>query len=485
MSRLRISGLRPGPASLAALLAALSALALLLAPTPGEGADRARFDTRVLALIPFPGYPARAYVHPNGRIYEGTYESDAGVGVPSRLFEYSGDGRLLGSQTIEGQSLGAPHGIQAAISDSRGRMIVLDTGPARALTINTRTSRQRTYSRFPDLPTCGFGDAAGSCSPAMMDAPPSPNYAAWGPDGSLYVTDYLQAVIWRVPPGGGEPDVWLADPRFDGAEFGTTGIMLAADRKTLLIAQGSSAGGADGNPATGKIYSVPIAADDNPGPIERLYESGPTELPDGFAIARSGNLYVPMVGTTAQIAVLDPEGNEIERFPETPFSGDNGSPVPFDSPSSAMFLGRRLIIANQSAIAGDAANQALLDVFVGERGLAPLVPAGAGIHRGSPVCVIRKPTRGGNRGAGKPQRKRGACVASFRVPPGRYSFQVRAKAGGKRAGKNRLVQRGSVRSDRRGRLRIKLTDLEVGRYGLLVRGDDVHKRRILRVRKPI
>ena len=30
------------------------------------------------------------------------------------------------------------------------------------------------------------------------------NYAAWGPDGSLYVTDYLQGVVWRVPPGGGE-----------------------------------------------------------------------------------------------------------------------------------------------------------------------------------------------------------------------------------------------------------------------------------------
>ena len=35
------------------------------------------------------------------------------------------------------------------------------------------------------------------------------NYGAWGPDGSLYVTDYGQAVVWRVPPGGGEAGVWL------------------------------------------------------------------------------------------------------------------------------------------------------------------------------------------------------------------------------------------------------------------------------------
>ena len=47
-----------------------------------------------------------------------------------------------------------------------------------------------------------------------------PDYAAWGPDGSLYVTDYQQAVIWRIPPGGGRPVIWLADRRLDGGRSG-------------------------------------------------------------------------------------------------------------------------------------------------------------------------------------------------------------------------------------------------------------------------
>ncbi|MEK6228301.1 MAG: hypothetical protein AABM31_03110 [Actinomycetota bacterium] len=195
------------------------------------------------------------------------------------------------------------------------------------------------------------------------------------------MTDYGQAVVWRVPPGGGPAQVWLSDTRLDGGEFGTTGIALAADRRTLLVAQGSSAGLGALNPTTGKIYSVPIGADGPPGAVTQLWESRPGDLPDGFGIARSGRLYVPLVGLPQQIAVVSPQGQEIERFPEQP-GGENGSAVPFDGPSSARFLGTRLIVANQSPVAGDPAHQALLDVEAGEPGLTELIP---GLDRTPPV----------------------------------------------------------------------------------------------------
>lgn len=139
---------------LAVLATALSLVALgaaLLAPS-GDAADRAKFDTQVLALVPFPGYPARAYVHPNGRIYEGTYESDAGAGVPSRLFEYTGEGKLVRAFSIRGQTLGEPHGIQAALSDASGRMILLDTLPARVLVLDPASGRQGPTQRSPTCP---------------------------------------------------------------------------------------------------------------------------------------------------------------------------------------------------------------------------------------------------------------------------------------------------------------------------------------------
>jgi len=360
----------------ARLTAALLALCALVA-TAAPAAAQARFETSVFALVPRPGFPARAYVSPNNRVYEGTYDNPTGDSVPSRVLEYSADGTLQRSWTIAGQNLAAAHGIQVATSDARGRLMLLDKDPARALLLDPKTGAQSTYATFPDLPPCSGG--ASPCSPAGTDQPAVPNYAAWGPDGALYVTDYLQAVVWRVPPGGGQAQVWLADSRLDGNMFGTTGIVLSRDRSEFLIAQQSSAGGAAGNPATGRIYEVPIAANGKPGAVRQLWESAPVDGPDGFAIARSGNLYVALTAAN-QIAIVSPQGQEVGRIGQAG-TGANGSPVPFDSPSSAMFLGSRLIVANQSYFTGTAANQAILDVAAGEPGAPEFVPGAKKKHK--------------------------------------------------------------------------------------------------------
>ena len=50
-------------------------------------------------------------------------------------------------------------------------------------------------------------------------------------------------------------------------------LRQAADERTLLIAQGSSAGLGALNPTTGKIYSVEIRPDGSPGIYRRLATS--------------------------------------------------------------------------------------------------------------------------------------------------------------------------------------------------------------------
>ena len=334
-----------------ALAAALLALLTLAAAPAAQARDR--WDTKVLALVPTPGYPAHAYVHPNGRVYEGTYMNPDGDSVPSRVFEYEENGTLLRSWTIRGQKLDQPHGVQVATSDGAGRLVVLDKSPPRALLLDQRTGEQTEYATFPQ----------GSV----------PNYAAWGPDFSLYVTDYAQAVLWRIPPGGGPAEQWLADPRFDGGDFGTTGLELAADQRTLMVAVQSQAGGAGGNPATGRLFTVPIQPDGKPGEMKQFWESRPADGPDGFGIARSGTIYMTLLATN-QLAVIDPNGVEKERFPSAPGTGANGSPVPFDSPSNASFLGTRVMVANQAYFSGDRTHQAILDVETGEEGLPELIP---------------------------------------------------------------------------------------------------------------
>ena len=356
-----------------------SVFCLLLLPSLAAAqAPRERWDTKLLARITAPGYPASAYPHPNGRVYVGTYTNPRGDALPSRVSEFDPDtGALQRSWAVPGQDLNAEHGIQAATSDAAGRMVLLDRTPSRALILDQRTGDFSTYATFRDLAPCS-GASDGTCSPTAQDLAPMANYAAWGPDGSLYVTDFQQGVVWGVPPGGGEAEVWLADRRLDGQMFGTTGIALAADRRTLIVAQGSSGGlvGSVTNPSTGKLYKVPIGADGKPGEMTELWESGPTELPDGFGIARSGRIYVALLNAN-QLAVVGPDGSEIERFPASP-DGNNGSGVPFDSPSSAKFLGTRLMVPNQSYVAGDPQLQTVLDVETREAGLPEYIPPGAG-----------------------------------------------------------------------------------------------------------
>jgi hypothetical protein len=329
--------------------AALLALALLPV-TPATARDR--WSTSVFAVIPKPGFPAMAYVGPNGRVYEGTYDNPSGDSMPSRVLEYDGNGTLLRSWTMRGQDLSQAHGVQVGTMDGAGKLMLLDKSPPRVVSLDPKTGEQTTVASFP----------TGSI----------PNYAAWGPDGSLYVTDYGKPIIWRLPPGGSTPEQWLTDPQLDGGEFGTTGIALAGDRRTLIVGQQSEAGLNGGNPSTGRLFKVAIGGDGKPGPLTQLWESQPVDGPDGFAIAKSGNIYVALL-VANQIAVVGPDGVEKERFPAGP-GGANGSAVPFDAPSSVRFLGTRLMVANQSYFTGTATNQAILDVEAGEPGLPEQIP---------------------------------------------------------------------------------------------------------------
>lgn len=364
----------------AAVFAALALLLPLLVASAGQAAGtRPRWDTRVFSLVPPPGFPAYVYAHPNGRVYAATYTNPAGDQTPSRVFEWTRRGTLLRSWRVPGQHLDSEHGVQVATSDARGRLVLLEKSTARVLLLDPRTGRFRRYATLPDLPACGPVDAPG-CTPNAVDGPAIPNYAAWGPRGQLFVSDYGQAVIWKIPPGGGRPRPWFRSRRLDGGEFGTAGLVLAPNHRALLLTQQSSVPPGEPNATSGKLYRLPIRHG-RPGALRLLWESRPGDLPDGFGVARSGRIYIADAGLANQIVVVGPGGRELERFPQVPGTGDNGSAVPFDTPSSATFLGRRILVANQSFF-GQRDHHAILDVQVGETGVPTFIPRNAGLdHR--------------------------------------------------------------------------------------------------------
>jgi hypothetical protein len=146
---------------------------------------------------------------------------------------------------------------------------------------------------------------------------------------------------------------------------------------------------------------VAIGPGGGPGPLRRVWESRPMDLVDGFALARSGRIYIAALGPN-QIVTLAADGRERERFPEAPLIGDNGSGTPFDALSSVAFLGTRLITASQSNPRGEPTHWALHDVETGEEGLPEHIPPNAGLRPGERAAKA-KPKAKKKR---KPARKR-------------------------------------------------------------------------------
>jgi hypothetical protein len=338
--------------ALALLVAAVLALSLW---SPASAAPRAKGDTEVFSLVPAPGFPAYVHAHTNGRVYAGTY-IHSGSTMPSKVFEWSPTGTLLRSWSVPGQVLDEDHGVQVANQTYDGKLVLLETSTRSILTLDTRTGRFRRVLSFPEGAV--------------------PNYATWGVGGALYVTDYAQGVIWKVAHGSRTPQRWFSSPALTSVEFGTTGIRFRPGTGTstgdLLITQQSSTDGAS-LPTNGHLYRLPIRANGTPGVLETLWTSRPGDLPDGFGIGRSGHVYVALAGLANQLVELDASGREVGRIGQA-LTGENGSAVPFDTPCSATFLGTRVLVANQSAVAGDASHQAILDVEVGETGRAAYLP---------------------------------------------------------------------------------------------------------------
>jgi hypothetical protein len=339
------------------------------------GSAQARLQVRVLARVPPPGFPASTVVAPGGTIYTGTFKSftdptDAG---PSKVFAYSSVGRLLHTYTVRGQTPGTADAVQVAARDRTGTLYLLDQSPARIIKLNPRTGKQTTWATFRTLPACTPVSLPGSCSDGSGGNAPEPDFAAWGPDGSLYVTDYNQALIWRIPPTGGPARVWLTTSLFNGVIVGPAGIQLMPDHHTLMVDTGG--GGTD--PSTGKLYTLPITASGAPGELKQIWESAGAEAPDGFALAKSGDVYVSLVGPSGNAVVeLSKQGRELARVPQSA-AANQMMAMPFDAPGSVSFEGENLIVSNESSLQNDSAHWALLEISAGEPGQSLYEPAPA------------------------------------------------------------------------------------------------------------
>lgn len=346
--------LKPLLSAAAVALSALAALSSLPARAASYG------EVSVFARVPVPnGFPEGIAVR-GGRVYVAGPATlgTALNGKPSRVFEYDlASGALLRTIETQGERVfGAEHANSCLTFDGQGQLYVLNNQLG-TLRVDLGTLAQANYTpSYPNLKACSLLNPA-PCSPTGINLPALPNDLAFDDAGNLYVTDSLQATIWKVPAGGGVPQVWFQDSRLNSPYVGVNGIRLSPDRSRVYFTVTLDFLG------VGHVYSLPLV--DAPQAADlvehRRYFGGG---PDGIAFGASGRLYVVLaVPGSNGLSVLNPDGSEFARIGNPPLS-----PIkPFDSPANLAFdgLGNALVTNHAFATGLALPNQfQVLRVFV-------------------------------------------------------------------------------------------------------------------------
>jgi hypothetical protein len=354
-------------------LATFVAAVLCMAPS-AFAADRAKGDTKLFAPVPTPGAPEPVVIAPDGTVYTATLNAESGdTKAPSKVFAFTPDGKLERTYDIKGQDLSQEHGITGMAMDADGFLYIGSLAPPTIYRLDPRSGEQTTYATLRDVPICSATQTT-DCSQASQDMKPWPDYIVIAPDGTIYETDSLQALIWKVPPGGGKGQVWMTDSRLQSLlgppAFGPSAMKLGPDHRTLYFTTIEGPTG-DGDPSAGRIWKLPIHPDGTPGPLQQFYVAQSADAPGGMGFAKSGDIYVTLSGSNG-IAQIGPDGKEKARFPD-PVTNMTFTP-PLDSPLDVAFRGNSLLVANSAFLSNSASSFAILDVFVGEPGYDVLRP---------------------------------------------------------------------------------------------------------------
>lgn len=344
----------------ALLLAAVVGLTTLSAAPPASAAEFG--EVSVLAQVPIPnGFPEGIAVR--GQRFYVAGPATLGTALnnkPSRVFEYDlASGTLLRTLETQGETvLGAEHANSCLTFDGAGRLYVLNNQLG-TLRVDLATEVQANYTpAYPNLRACSILNGA-PCSPTPVNLPALPNDLAFDEAGNLYVSDSLQATIWKVPAGGGAPQIWFQDSRLASTYVGVNGLRLSPDRKRIYFTVTLDLLG------LGHVYSLPLVSAPQKSDLvefHRYYYGGP----DGIAFGASGKLYVVLALPGANgISILDPDGSESARI---------GNPLltplqPFDSPANLAFDGQGYALVTNHAFATGLLlpdHFQVLKVFVGD-----------------------------------------------------------------------------------------------------------------------
>jgi sugar lactone lactonase YvrE len=357
---------------LSAAVVILSVVALLLAGfDPAQASESVGLVT--FATVPTaPGFPEGIAVHGDRVFVSGPARFGTAGAGPSAIQVYDRNtGALIQTLVVSGEALEYEHAVSNIAVDGSGRIYALSTqlGLIR-FARQGQTYVQESYGApVPDLLPCVAVTPGDPCAPTTSYTPPIVNDIVFDAQGYAYVTDSLQATIFRYAPGGGAAEIWFQSANFEGGgpiPFGLNGIRLNPERTHLYFVVSTTLA----NPIQGVIYRLPLVDQPTPADLEIFYTYdtnvfGPFgEIPDQLAFGARGDLYVSLA-VSNQISVLSPQAVEIKRIASAPTDS-----IPLDSPAGIAFdaHSKSLLIANHALLSANPANFAVLKAFVNDSG---------------------------------------------------------------------------------------------------------------------
>lgn len=348
-------------------LAGLLAGLVCMATSGVAHAERAFGDVTVLATVPNPPGAPEGLAVRNNRVYvAGPAKTGTILGGPSKVLQFdAGSGQLLATWPTQGENILGEHANSCLAFDGHERLYVLNTqiGMYR---IDVTTGAQSSYSTpFPDLPACG-PLVTGSCSPTPLDMPALPNDVAFAANGDAYVTDSFQATIWRVPAGGGTPQVWFQDPRLASVYIGVNGVRVDPSGTQLFVTVTTDL------LARSFVYRLPLVAAPTAADMTVFHAFAPGDSADGIAFGATGKLYVTLaLPTSSGFVILRTDGSEEARLTNSPLSPT----VPYDSPANLAFDGSgSVFVVNHALLTNLPSHFTVLKVFVNDAGWPLLAP---------------------------------------------------------------------------------------------------------------
>jgi streptogramin lyase len=272
--------------------------------------DRMPLAVNAVALLApvTAGAPGAVTTTPDGRVHAATGAPQDGAKGASMLLSFDASGALQANVGVPGQPVDRTMGITALSTAPDGTLLATDAATDRVLVYDPRLAKWSVRAELPDLPPC-LVPVRSDCQPGLVDTAPLPRGAVVDSDGTAFVADAGQGIVFRLRAGKA-PEVWFSSAEVMG-ETGLGGLDLDGDGN--LVAAVTQVADPLGQGSAGTVITIERQDDGSAGAFTVLAAFQRGEHPVDVAVGASGNTYVAVSGEAA-LVVLDADGREQLRI---------------------------------------------------------------------------------------------------------------------------------------------------------------------------